>query len=75
MLYQHIGLRAQTIIESYKDDPHGAPDPAFVEGLANKIEEGSNFYAVQKMLDGPFSINIIYEAEDAHQPIDGKPPK
>jgi hypothetical protein len=75
MLFQHILNRAQLILDSYKDDPHGAPDPAFTEGLANKIEEGSNFYAVQKMLDGPFSIDIVYEAEDVPQTIDGKHPK
>jgi mannosyl-oligosaccharide glucosidase len=75
MVYQHIGPRAQSIVEAYKDNPHGPPDPAFSEGLANKIEDNSNFYAVQKMLDGPFSIDIVYEAENAHQPIDSKPPK
>lgn len=73
MLFQHIGYRAQDIVDAYKDDPRGSPDPAFAEGLANQIKEGSNFYAVQKMLDGPFSIDIVYEAEDAHQPINGKP--
>jgi mannosyl-oligosaccharide glucosidase len=75
MLFEHIGLRAQEIVGPYNGDPRGAPDPAFVEGLANRIEEGSTFYAVQKMLDGPFSIDIIYEAEDVHQHIDGKPSK
>jgi len=73
LIYQHIGERAQETVMSYKEDPRGPPDPAFVEGLANQIREGSNFYAVQKMLDGPFSIDIIYEAEDVHQHIDGKP--
>lgn len=75
MLFQHIGYRAQEIVETFKDDPRGVPDPAFVEGLANQIQEGSNFYAVQKMLDGPFSIDIIYEAEDVQQHIDGRLPK
>jgi len=75
MLYQHIGYRAQEIVDAYKDNPRGVPDPAFVEGLANQIQEGSNFYAVQKMLDGPFSVDIVYEAEDVQQHIDGKPPK
>jgi mannosyl-oligosaccharide glucosidase len=75
LLFHHIGDRAQAIVMPYKDDPRGAPDPAFTEGLANQIHEGSNFYAVQKMLDGPFSIDIIYEAEDVHQHIDGKPSK
>ena len=73
MLFQHIGYRAQAIVDTYRDDPRGAPDPAFVEGLANQIQEGSNFYAVQKMLDGPFSIDIAYEAEDVQQHIDGRP--
>ena len=75
LVYQHIGGRAEDIVMSYKEDPRGAPDPAFVEVLANRIQEGSNFYAVQKTLDGPFSFDIVYEAEDVHQHIDGKPSK
>lgn len=75
ILLNHIGERAQGIVASYREDPRGAPDPAFVEVLANQIQEGSNFYTVQKMLDGPFSIDIVYEAEDVHQHIDGKPSK
>ena len=63
------------MVTPYKEDPQGPPDPAFVEVLANQIQEGSNFYAVQKMLDGPFSIDVIFEAEDVHQQIDGKPSK
>lgn len=75
MLFQHIGSRAQDIVDAYKGDPQGAPDPAFTEVLANQIQEGSTFYAIQKMLDGPFSIDIVYEAEDVQQHIDGQPPK
>ena len=73
LLYQHIGQHAQDMVTPYQEDPRGAPDPAFVEVLTNQIKEGSNFYAVQKMLDGPFSIDIIYESEEVHQHIDSKP--
>jgi len=75
LIYEHIGERAQNIVAAYKEDPRGAPAPASVEVLANRIEEDSNFYAVQKMLDGPFSIDIVYEAEDVDQEIRGTPSK
>ncbi|MBW0480168.1 hypothetical protein O181_019883 [Austropuccinia psidii MF-1] len=54
---------AQPLVEKYT--PENAPDPGFVLSLPNEIRYGSNLYAIQKVYDCPFELDIYFDGDGA----------
>ncbi|EJU05594.1 glycoside hydrolase [Dacryopinax primogenitus] len=65
---------AEPLVTKYggKEAPDELPDAAFLLMLDDHIARGSNFYAIQKIFDGPFSFDVHYETADSKQTFDRK---
>ena len=62
--------KAKVLLEQYKTNGEGYPDPSFAIQFPDDVYLNSNFYAIQKTFDGPFQFDIIYQNQDTQQTID-----
>lgn len=69
VILQNVVKHGNDIVEQYKNSPAGYPDPSFVLQLNDEVYSGSNLHAVQKIFDGPFQFDILFESASAKQPI------
>ncbi|KAF9514510.1 glycoside hydrolase family 63 protein [Hydnum rufescens UP504] len=58
------------MLEGYKLDD--LPEPAFLLTLPNEVYGGSNFIAIQKAFEGPFSFDIYYDSASVKQRLDAE---
>lgn len=61
--------RAREVLVPYQDPATGLPDPSFVLQLPDDVYTNSNLYAVQKLFDGPFEFDVIYDSGSNKQKL------
>jgi mannosyl-oligosaccharide glucosidase len=61
--------RAREVLVPYQDPAVGLPDPSFVLQLPDDVYTNSNLYAVQKLFDGPFEFDVIYDSGSNKQKL------
>jgi len=61
--------RAGEALVPYQDPAVGLPDPSFVLQLPDDVYTNSNLYAVQKLFDGPFEFDVIYDSGSNKQKL------
>ncbi|KAG6914889.1 hypothetical protein DXG01_014733 [Tephrocybe rancida] len=61
--------RAREIVASYQDPAAGPPDPSYVLQLPDEVYSGSNLYAVQKLFDGAFQFDVLFESGSSKQKL------
>ena len=61
--------RAREVLAPYQDPAAGPPDPSFVLQLPDDVYTNSNLYAVQKLFDGPFEFDVIYDSGSNKQKL------
>ncbi|KAG6865863.1 hypothetical protein C0991_010944 [Blastosporella zonata] len=61
--------RAREIIAPYQDPAEGPPDPSYVLQLPDEVYSGSNLFAVQKLFDGPFQFDVLFESGSSKQKL------
>jgi hypothetical protein len=67
-----MNKEANKIIE--KHGQSDLPDPALLLLLSNQVQPNSNVIAVQRVLQAPFSIDILYQDLSYPSPLDCEPP-
>lgn len=65
-ILQSILGRASPLAEKYRQTDL-APDPSFILQLPDESVTGSNLYAVQKLFDGEFQFDVIFQSGSATQ--------
>ncbi|KAI6102747.1 mannosyl oligosaccharide glucosidase-domain-containing protein [Pisolithus croceorrhizus] len=70
-IFQSMLGRASPLAEKYRQT-EPAPDPSFILQLPDESVTGSNLYAVQKLFDGAFQFDVIFESGSATQTLDSK---
>ncbi|GJE97097.1 glycoside hydrolase family 63 protein [Phanerochaete sordida] len=60
---------AKQAILPYQDSTTTPPDPSFVLHLPDEVFTGSTLYAVQKIFDGPFQFDVLFESASAKQKL------
>ncbi|KAI6109909.1 glycoside hydrolase family 63 protein [Pisolithus sp. B1] len=68
-IFQSMLGRASPLAEKYRQT-EPAPDPSFILQLPDESVTGSNLYAVQKLFDGAFQFDVIFESGSATQTLD-----
>lgn len=63
-----IGAQLQAAVQRW--GPDNGPDPALLYTLSNSVKDNANFYAFQKVFEGPFDITISYASLSAGEEID-----
>ncbi|KAG6827909.1 hypothetical protein H0H92_010007 [Tricholoma furcatifolium] len=63
-------IRAREVVASYQDPVEGPPDPSFVLQLPDEVYSGSNLFGVQKLFDGPFQFDVLFESGSSKQKLD-----
>lgn len=62
LLQQDISRDLQKMVDKYGQED--LPDPALLFSLSNTLNSGSNFYAFQKVYEGPFHLDVFYDPVD-----------
>ncbi|KAH8107152.1 glycoside hydrolase [Cristinia sonorae] len=68
-ILQNIIKHGSEAIGPYREHPSGPPDPSFIFQLSDDVYSGSSLYAVQKLVNGPFQIDIFFESASAKQKL------
>ncbi|RIA87932.1 Glycoside Hydrolase Family 63 protein [Glomus cerebriforme] len=57
---------------SYESEDKTLPPPQYLFSLYNEVKDNSNFFVFQKMLEGPFQFDIIFQSESMPAHLDSE---
>lgn len=60
--------RAQGVLQPYRESPT-PPHPSFTLQLPDEVYTSSNLFAYQKMFEGPFQFDVLYDSGSAKQKL------
>ncbi|CAB4480583.1 glycoside hydrolase [Rhizophagus irregularis] len=70
LLQGHLISKYQNIIKN--PETKSIPPPKYLFALKNEVKENSNFFIFQKMIEGPFQFDIIFQSNSSPIHLDSE---
>ncbi|KAF4576863.1 Processing alpha glucosidase I [Pleurotus pulmonarius] len=68
IIMNNLIKRAQGVLQPYRESPT-PPHPSFTLQLPDEVYTSSNLFAYQKMFEGPFQFDVLYDSGSAKQKL------